>query len=152
MHNEDLTSGKVNKVIKLQFSQYFYLLSAIAVSGQNTCQDYWPPCLFIYKARLMMPDWERGLMNEWDILWRKNINKVCAKSLQSCLTLWDPMDYIAHQAPLSMGFSRQKRWSGLPCPSPGDLPNPGIKPASLKSPALAGRLFTTSTTWEALTK
>ena len=37
---------------------------------------------------------------------------------------------VTHQAPLSMGFSRQKYWSGLPCPSPGDLPNPGIKPRS----------------------
>ena len=42
------------------------------------------------------------------------------------------------QAPLSMGFSRQEYWSGLPCPPPGDLPNPGIKPASLMSPALVG--------------
>ena len=50
-----------------------------------------------------------------------------------------------------MGFSRQEYWSGLPCPSPRDLPNPGIKPTSLTSPALAGRFFTTSTTWEALT-
>ena len=40
------------------------------------------------------------------------------------------MDYIAHPAPLSMGFPRQEYWSGLPFPSPGDLPNPGIKPAS----------------------
>ena len=49
----------------------------------------------------------------------------------------------AHQAPLSMEFSRQEYWSGLPCPPPGDLPNPGIKPASLASSALAGRSFTT---------
>ena len=48
-----------------------------------------------------------------------------------------------------MGFSRQEYWNGLPCPPPGNLPEPGIKPASLKSPALAGRFFTTSTTWEA---
>ena len=48
----------------------------------------------------------------------------------------------ARQAPLSMGFSRQE-WSGLPFPSPGDLPNSGIEPASLVSPALAGRFFTT---------
>ena len=48
-----------------------------------------------------------------------------------------------------MGFSRQECWSGLPCPSPGDLPNPGTEPESLISPALAGRFFTTSTTWEA---
>ena len=46
----------------------------------------------------------------------------------------------AHQAPLSMGFSRQEHWSGLPFHSPGDLPDPGIEP---KSPALAGRFFTT---------
>ena len=48
-----------------------------------------------------------------------------------------------------MEFSRQEYKSGLPCPPPGDLPNPGIEPTSLKSPALAGGLFTTSTTWEA---
>ena len=55
----------------------------------------------------------------------------------------------ALQAPLSMGFSRQEYWTGLPCPPPGDLPNTGIKPRSLTSPALAGRFFTTSATGEA---
>ena len=62
---------------------------------------------------------------------------------QSGLTLSDTMDYIAHQAPLSMEFSRQEYWSRLPCPLSGDLPNPGIKPTSLASPALAGGCFTT---------
>ena len=57
---------------------------------------------------------------------------------------------VVHQAPLSMRFSRQEYWSQLPCPPPGDLPDPGIKSTSLMSPALAGRFFTTSTTWEAL--
>ena len=52
---------------------------------------------------------------------------MCAKWLQSCLTLYDPMDCIACQAPLSIGFSWQDYWSGLPCPPPGDLPDPGIK-------------------------
>ena len=56
---------------------------------------------------------------------------------------------VAHQAPLSMGFSRQEYWSGLPCPPPGDLPDPGIETQSLMSPALAGRFFTTSVTREA---
>ena len=56
---------------------------------------------------------------------------------------------VACQAPLSIGFSRQKYWSGLPCPTPGDLPDPGIKPLFLMPPALTGRLFTTSVTWEA---
>ena len=51
---------------------------------------------------------------------------------------------VAHQALLFMEFSRQDFWSGLPCPQPGDFPNPGVKPASLMSPALAGRYFTTS--------
>ena len=56
---------------------------------------------------------------------------------------------VARQAPLAMGVSRQEYWSGLPCPLPGDLPNPGIKPTSLTSSALTGRFFTTSATWEA---
>ena len=54
------------------------------------------------------------------------------------------------QAPRSMGLSRQKYWSGLPCPPPGYLLEPGIEPASLLSPALASGFFTTSTTWKAL--
>ena len=49
-----------------------------------------------------------------------------------------------------MGFSRQEYWSGLPGPPPGDLPDPGIKPEFLMSPALEGGFFTTSTPWEAL--
>ena len=61
-------------------------------------------------------------------------------------TLWT----VALQAPLSMGFSRQEYWSGLPCPPPGDLPDPGIEPTSFMSPALAGRFFTTHATWEVL--
>ena len=52
-----------------------------------------------------------------------------AKSFQSCLTLYNPWT-VACQAPLSMGFSRQEYWSGLPCPPPGHLPNSGIKPRS----------------------
>ena len=57
---------------------------------------------------------------------------------QSCPTLATPWT-VACQAPLSMGFSRPEYWSGLLCPSPGDLTHPGIKP---RSPALAGRFFT----------
>ena len=56
---------------------------------------------------------------------------------------------VACQASLSIGFSRQEYWSRLPFPTPEDLPDPGIKPASLESPALAGRFFTTSASWEA---
>ena len=49
-----------------------------------------------------------------------------------------------------MGLSRQEQWSGLPCPPPGDLSDPGTEPTSLMSPALAGRFFTTNAPWEAL--
>ena len=69
----------------------------------------------------------------------------CFSRIRLFATLWA----IGHQAPLSMGFPRQEHWSGLPCPPPGDLPDPGIKPTSLMSPALAGRSFATGATWEA---
>ena len=69
----------------------------------------------------------------------------CAKSLLSCLTLVN-LQTVIHQAPLSMGLSRKQSWRGLPCPSPGSLPDPGIETMSLTSPALVGRFFTTSTT------
>ena len=61
------------------------------------------------------------------------------------VTLWT----VAHQAPLSMAFSRQEYWSGLPCPFPGDIPDPGIELASLMSLAAVGGFFTTNATWEA---
>ena len=57
---------------------------------------------------------------------------------------------VALQAPLTTGFSREEHWSGSTCPPPGDLPDPGIEPASLRSPALVGGFFTTTATWEAL--
>ena len=63
---------------------------------------------------------------------------------QSCPTLCDPM--VALQAPLSLEFSRQESWRGLPFPPPGDLPDPRIKPVT---PVLASRFFTTGTTWNA---
>jgi len=83
------------------------------------------------------------------------------KSLQSYLTLCDPMNCsppgsscdpidCSPQAPLSMGFSRQEHWSGLPCPPPGDLPDPRIRSKSLMPPASAGGFFffTISGIWE----
>ena len=73
---------------------------------------------------------------------------VCMLSHFSHVQLFATLWTVARQAPLSMGFSRQEYWSGWPCPSPGDLPEPGIKPTS---PVLAGGFFTTSATWEAHT-
>ena len=68
----------------------------------------------------------------------------CFSSVWLFVSLW----VVAHQAPLSMGFSRQEYWSGLPCP-PGELPHSGIEPMSLMSPALEGGFLTTLSTWEA---
>ena len=75
----------------------------------------------------------------------------------SCVQLFSTLWIVAlqdppsecFQTPLSMGFFRQEYWSWLPCPPPGNPPNPGIEPMSLASPALAGGFSTTSTTWEA---
>ena len=64
--------------------------------------------------------------------------------VQLFVTLWT----VACQAPLSMGILQQEYWSRLPFPSPGDLPDPGMEPASPTSPALAGVFFTTNATWE----
>ena len=64
--------------------------------------------------------------------------------VQLCAILWT----VAHQASLSMGFSRQEYWSVLSCSPPGDLPQPGIKPVSLTSPALASKFLTTRATSE----
>ena len=63
----------------------------------------------------------------------------CFSPVSLFVTQWT----VAYQAPLSVGFSRQEYWSGLPCPSPGDLPNPGIES---RSPAFAGGFFTASAT------
>ena len=72
----------------------------------------------------------------------------CAQSLSHIRHFAAPMT-IAHQAPLPMEFSRQVHWTGVPFPIPRDLPNPGIEPTSLISPALADEFFTSSATWEA---
>ena len=73
---------------------------------------------------------------------------MCVLSGLSHVRLYATLWTVACQAPLSVGFSRQEHWSQLPCTSQGDLPCPGIEPFSLMSPALVGRFFTTSTTWE----
>ena len=76
-----------------------------------------------------------------------HVSQIVHIFVQLFTTLWT----IACQAPLSMVFSRHEYLSGLPCPPPGDLPDPRIEPWSLMSPALPGRFITTSATWEAST-
>ena len=87
----------------------------------------------------------------FNVSFTNKLETICACMLshfshvQPFATLWT----TACQAPLSKGFSRQEYWNGLLHLPPEDLPNPGIKPTPLMSPALAGGFFTTSSTWEA---
>ena len=72
---------------------------------------------------------------------------LCVLSCFSCVRLFcDPMD-CSLSGSSALGFSRQEYWSWLQCPHPGHHPNPGIEPTFLMSPELAGKFFTTSTTW-----
>ena len=68
--------------------------------------------------------------------------RVCARSVQPCLTLFNPMD-CGPPGSSVLGILQQENWSGLPFPFPGDLPDPWTEPTSLRSPALAGGLLTT---------
>ena len=100
----------------------------------------WGPCIIKLPQRVIMiylSEHASSCSIEWLVL--LILLFVVAKSLSPVDSLW-PSRTAAYQVPLSVGFPRQEYWSGLPFPSPGDLPNPGIKPSSL---ALAGRFFTT---------
>ena len=79
------------------------------------------------------PWWEYLYLGNWKMLYIYiNAMCLCASSLSRVRLFATPWT-VAHQTPLSMGFSKQEYWNGLPCPPPGDLPNPGIEP---RSPAL----------------
>ena len=98
----------------------------------------------------MLIKWFIGASQAADRCWQ-SFHNVCprAKSLQSCLTLSDPLDCSPPGSSLSIGFSRQEYWSGMPCPPPGDLPSPGTGPHLLCLLHRQGRFFTTRATWEA---
>ena len=103
-----------------------------------------------------------GVAQSWTQLKRlssSTLRVLCEYQLGECLLsrfshvrLFVTPRTVAHRAPLSVGFSRQEYWNRLLCPPPGDLPDPGIKPAFLMTLGLAGQFFTTSATWEALLK
>ena len=84
-----------------------------------------------------------------DIFFKGKCVPTCMLSRFSRVRLFATPWTVACQAPLFMGFSRQEYWSRLPCPPPGDLPDPGTEPSSLKPHALAARFSTTSAAWEA---
>ena len=93
-------------------------LSLIRCMTWRNCSDFsntdFFPCVWMSEIMMLVSYKERKRKKESEVA-------------QLCLTLCDPM---AYQVPPSMGFSRQECWSGLPFPSPGDLPDPGIKPGS----------------------
>ena len=80
-------------------------------------------------------------VSNWTQVGSEHPSNACV-CMRSCVRLFATPQTVAHQATLTMGFSRQEYWNGLPCPPPGDLPNPGIELTSLMSPALAGGFFT----------
>ena len=87
---------------------------------------------------------DRKLLLEDAWMYIRIVMLSCFSRVQFFVTLMT----VDCQAPLSVGFSRQGYWSGLPCPPPGDLPNPETEPMSLTPPAMAGGFFTTSAIWE----
>ena len=95
-----------------------------------------------------MYNWITLYIAETDTTFKSTIC-VCVLSHFSRVQLLVTPRTVAHQAPLSIEFFRQEYWSGFPCPPPGDLPDPGIEPESLTSPALASGFFTPSAIWEA---
>ena len=111
---------------------HFLVQRIFPIQGSNLCLLHWQADSFSTESP------------------RKPQRMVCACVLScfSCVQLFVTQWTIAHQAPLSLGFSRQEYWSGLPCPPPGDIPDPELKLAPFTSPAQAGRFFTASATWE----
>ena len=98
------------------------------------------------QASSLSPHWCTDLLTAQD----KDLYMcLCMLSCFSPILLFVTLWIVAHQAPPSMDFSRQEYRSGLSCSPPGDLPNSRTEPMSLMSPALAGKFFTTSATWEA---
>ena len=90
-------------------------------------------------------DSTQGMVSAQPRLAKLGFWSLCVCYVISCVQHFATPRTVAHHTPLSMGFSRQEYWSGWPCPPPGDLPNPGIESTPCMSPALADRLFTTST-------
>ena len=124
---------------------YRALLPAPALCHTQSCLELIPLFLLAFilspsKAKTAYPYYTR-------ILKILKISPCMHAKLLSRVHLFATPGTVACQVPLSMRFSRQEYWSGLSCPPPGDLPDPGIEPVSLMFYALAGRFFTTRATF-----
>ena len=92
--------------------------------------------LKLRKIKVQILGWPKNLLKCKQTFWPAQQMCACVLSHFSHALLFVTLWTVACQAPLSMGFSRQEYWSGLPCPPPGDLPDPGIEPAFPVIPAL----------------
>ena len=110
-----------------------FILLMISFAMWKLFSLMWSACLFLLLLLLLLVSNPKIIITEAYV-------KKLAQTL-SCVQLFVTPWTAAHQSPLSMEFSRQKYWNGLPFPPPGDLPHPGIEPASLASPALAGNIL-----------
>ena len=111
------------------------------ILGKNVIIFWLDFLLLVWKPSLVSQVCEYGPI--WSVCWC-----ACVLSCFSCVWLCTTPWTVALQAPLSMGFSRQEYWGGLPFPPPGNLPDPGMTLASFTSPTLADRSFITSTAFE----
>ena len=125
--------------LKFQYNKYNikFTILQYTVPGRSTCIVVQPSTS---KSFSSSPSETLYPWNTNCRLYFKNFC-VCAQFLSHVQFFATPWT-VAHQAPLSIGFPRQEYWTGLPFPSPEDLPTPGIEPTSLASPILAGRFFT----------
>ena len=139
-----LASGRIDFTFCSKWLQH---LCSLHVSASHSWNSFDISKLFIIIIFL----WWSVISDLWCsfIIWGLHKpHPISVLSHFSCVHLFATPCIVAHQAPLSMGFSMPEYWSGLSFPSTGHLPNPGIESSSLIFPALAERFFTTSTTWE----
>ena len=149
-HFKMLTSLNFNTLSGMRHTHFFF-------PPMGNPQNVWNHDFFSnlwHKSPYLFPDlpavclrgqgWGRGL--DWIpvSVGRAGAGDSGAAFRQLSATPWT----VAHRAPLSMGFSRQEYWRGLPFPPPGDLPDPGIVPVSPVAPALAGRFFIPEPPWK----
>ena len=162
-------------LLSIMFSRFIHVATCISPSflflwlNNNLFHIHWNGyTLKKWKMARMWKKLEPSYITSGNIKWCSHYGKVkqflnklkialpcdpailllCVLSCFSHVWVFAILQTAACQASLSMGFSRQEYWNRLPCPPPGDLPDPGIESTSLMSPALAGRFFSTSTTWE----
>ena len=127
----------VEYLFKSAFPQWFFWISIGWKLRQIRLQLWQPACILRQSHRNKMCKCPPGCMH--------HPARSRGEARGASATPWT----VAHQTPLSTGFPRPEYWSALPFPSPRDLPDPGIESMSLMPPALTGRFFTTSATWEA---